>query len=521
MDKYIIAYDLGTGGNKASLYNSKGKCLAASFVAYSTFYPKNGFHEQRPDDWWQAIVESTRHLLEHTNIPTEQITCCGISGHSLGVVPIDKHNRLMRDTVPIWSDSRSEPQQLEPFFTKIPESKWYTLTGNGFPAGLYSVFKILWLRDNEPEIYHKINKVIGTKDYINFKLTGKIATDYSYASGCGVYDLNNWKYNDELIAAAGIDPDILPRIVPSTEVLGHLTPDAAKEIGLPQTLQVVAGGVDNSCMALGARAFKEGRSYNSLGSSSWIAVCSSKPLLNQKSRPYVFAHVVPGMFASATAIFSAGSSFRWIKDQLCIDLVEKAQSQNKDVYDLMSDLARQSPVGAKGLLFNPSLAGGSLLDADPAIRGAFIGLDLGHSRNDLIRAAMEGISIGLRVALDELRTLTSLTDEMIAVGGASKSEVWRQIFADVYNMKIVKTSVDQQTAALGAAALAAVGTGIWSDFELIDQVNKIESVVKPNTQANNTYNKIIPIFQKASGYLADLGKDISHILYFSDTVQNV
>lgn len=509
MSQYIIAYDLGTGGNKASLYNIEGKCLAGNSVAYQTFYPGNGFHEQRPEDWWKAIVLSTRKLLEQTDVTASQIKCCGISGHSLGVVPLDKSNQLLRDTCPIWSDSRPNQQQLDPFFAKVPEAKWYNITGNGFPAALYSIFKILWYRDNEPAIYEKINKVIGTKDYVNFKLTGEIATDHSYASGCGVYDLANWQYSGELIEAAGINPDILPKIAASTDVLGQLTPGAAKELGLPESVQIVAGGVDNSCMALGARAFKEGRSYNSLGSSSWIAVSSSKPLLNEKSRPYVFAHVVPGMYASATAIFSAGNSFRWVKDQFCADLAEQSKLDGKDVYELMCDLAEQSPVGAKGLLFNPSLAGGSSLDTSPSIRGSFFGLDLGHTRSDVLRGAMEGISMGLRVALNELKALTSLTDEMIVVGGGSRSLFWRQIFADVYNMKIVKTSVDQQAAALGAAALAAVGTGLWPDFEIIDQINHIESTTEPDSKSNEIYEKILPIYQKASGYLADLGNDIS------------
>lgn len=509
MSQYIIAYDLGTGGNKASLYDIEGKCLAENFVPYETLYPQNGFHEQRPEDWWQAIVKSTRKLLQQYPVPAEQIKCCAISGHSLGAVPLDKDNQLLRDACPIWSDSRPGTQQLESFFAKVDEDKWYNITGNGFPPALYSIFKILWYRDNEPGIYEKINKVIGTKDYVNFKLTGEIATDHSYASGCGVYDLANWQYSDELIEAAGIDPDILPKIVPSTEVLGQLSTKAAKELGLNESVQVVAGGVDNSCMALGARAFKEGRSYNSLGSSSWIAVSSSKPLLNDKSRPYVFAHVVPGMYASATAIFSAGSSLCWVKDQFCEDLTEIARQDGKDVYDLMCDLAEQSPVGAKGLLFNPSLAGGSSLDASPSIRGSFFGLDLGHTRSDFLRGTMEGISMGLRVALNELKALTNLTDEMIVVGGGSRSLFWRQIFADVYNMKIVKTSVDQQAAALGAAAIAAVGTGLWPDFDKIDQINHIESTVEPNSKANEIYEKILPVYQKASDYLADLGNDIS------------
>ena len=509
MDKYIIAYDLGTGGNKASLYDLNGKCIAENFASYETLYPQSGFHEQRPEDWWQAIVASTRELLEQSKIAPEQIQCCGISGHSLGVVPLDKDQNLLCQATPIWSDSRPTAAQTAPFFEKIDEEKWYSITGNGFPPALYSIFKILWYKDNMPQMFEKISKVIGTKDYINFKLTGVVATDYSYASGSGVYDLQNWCYSDELIEASGIDAEILPEIVASTKVLGTLTEQAALELGLTQNVKVVAGGVDNSCMALGAKAFKEGRCYNSLGSSSWIAISSHSPLIDVDARPYVFAHVVPEMFASATAIFSAGSSFKWVKQQLCSEFAQQADQTGDDVYDLLCQAAQNSPVGAKGLIFNPSLAGGSCLDASPNIRGAFIGLDLGHTKDDVVRATLEGIALGLKVAVNKLGALCEISDEMIAVGGGSQNEHWRQIFADAYKMKIVKTSVDQQAAALGAAALAAVGAGLWGNFDIIDKIHEVHSVTSPACDSMKVYDKMLPIYEKAGAYLSELGDDIA------------
>ena len=231
------------------------------------------------------------------------------------------------------------------------------MTGNGFPAPLYAVFKMMWYQDNEPDMYRHIDKIIGTKDYINYLLTGKIITDYSYASGSGVYDLIHWRYSEELIKESSIPRSFFPDIVPSTEVIGTLTKDAAEALGLPQSVKVVAGGVDNSCMALGARNIKDGRVYNSQGSSSWIAVSTKKPILIQKLRPFVFTSVIPGLFNSAIPVFSSGSSFRWLRDTLCPDLVVQAQTQGRDVYELMTELAAQSPVGARGIIFNPNLAG--------------------------------------------------------------------------------------------------------------------------------------------------------------------
>jgi xylulokinase len=510
MGQYIVAWDLGTGGNKASLYEVDGHCLAASFVPYETCYPAPGWHEQRPLDWWDAVVESTRQLLSTSDVERTEIECCSISGHSLGVVPLDRAGRLLRESTPIWSDARATAQ-VESFFEKVEEGEWYRATGNGFPPPLYAVFKIMWYRDNEPEMFDRIDKVIGTKDLINYKLTGRMVTDHSYASGSGVYDLLRWGYSDKLLAASGLPADIFPEIVPSTEAIGQLRPEAAEVLGLPRGLKVVAGGVDNSCMALGARNIEAGRVYNSLGSSSWIAVSSDQPLLDDGARPYVFAHVMPGLFTSAVSIFSAGTSFRWVRDQLCRNLVVQAEQEGADAYDVMVSLAARSPPGARGLLFNPSLAGGTALDDSPNVRGAFIGLDLGHTQADVIRAAMEGIAMGLRLALGRLRKLTRLSDEMVVVGGGSRSRLWRQICADVYNVAVVKTSIDQQAAALGAAAVAAVGAGLWDDFSQIDQIHTVEDVARPIPEHNAVYEKLLPVFAKAGQYQSVLGDMLAEL----------
>jgi xylulokinase len=415
---------------------------------------------------------------------------------------------LLLESTPIWSDARATTQ-AERFFERVDERTWYRMTGNGFPPALYTVFKIMWYRDNKPDLYSLIDKVVGTKDWINYRLTGRIVTDPSYASGSGVYDLLNRDYAAGLLQASGLPREILPDIVLSTEVIGELGADAAQALGLSRKLKVVSGGVDNSCMALGARNTKQGRVYNALGSSSWIAVSSAQPVLEARSRSYVFAHVIPGMYTSAVSIFSAGSSFSWVRDQLCQNLVIAAEQQGTDVYDMMTALAARSPVGAKGLLFNPSLAGGTALEGGPLVRGAYIGLDLGHTQADLIRAAMEGIALGLRRALDRLRGLTPLSNEMLIVGGGSHSRLWRQICADVYGMPVVKTSVDQHAAALGAAALAAVGTGLWQSFDRVDEIHKVEDVTRPIPEHVAIYDKLLPLFVQAAEQQRELSEVLS------------
>lgn len=508
MRNLIIAYDLGTGGNKASLYDLDGNCLAENFAPYTTFYPKAGWHEQRPSDWWTAVVESTRTLLSAAKVNEEDIAALGISGHSLGVVPLDAEGRLLRDSTPIWSDSRSVPQ-TQRFFEQVSEVDWYQLTGNGFPAPLYSVFKIMWYREHEPEMFERVRKVIGTKDYVNYRLTGRIATDYSYASGSGVYDLVGWKYSDRLIAASGLPRDIFPDILPSAEVIGTLTKESAEALGLSTTVRVVAGGVDNSCMALGARNIEDGRIYNSQGSSSWIAVTTKVPILDERFRPFVFTAVMPGLFNSAIPVFSSGTSFRWVRDQFCPDLIEQANQGGKDIYEVMTALAAASPVGARGVIFSPNMAGGSSIDASINIRGAFLGLDLGHTRADVIRAAMEGVAMEMRVALDELHQKMTLPAEIVVVGGGSRSRLWRQIYADIYKMRIIKTNVDQQAAALGAAALAAVGAGFWKDYRIIDEIHHVVDVTEPILENVAFYERMMPVFYKAGHCLAEIGDAVT------------
>lgn len=497
MDSLIISYDLGTGGNKASLYDSEGNCLSWIFVPYNTEYPHIGWHEQRPGDWWNAVVESTRQLLEKTGVSGEQIECLAISGHSLGAVPVDRNGELLRQATPIWSDIRAQ-KEAEDFFTRSDADQWYMTTGNGFPAPCYTIFKIMWYKNHEPELFGKTYKILGTKDYINYKLTGVMKTDHSYASGTGVYDLKNNMYHQGFIEAAGIPADILPDIVPSDCVLGTITPEAARITGLSSNVKVVCGGVDNSCMALGAKNIEEGRVYTSLGSSAWIAVSSTEPVLDMKAKPYVFAHVIPGMYTSAVSIFSAGTTFTWLRDNICGDLKAQEASGGRNAYQLMDMLAEKAPVGSNRLIFNPSLAGGTSQDASVNLRGAYMGLDLKHGRQELIRACMEGIAMNLRLRLDVLKKKCALQDEMLMVGGGSKSALYRRIFADVYNMDIVKTNIDQDAGALGAAAIAAVGCGLWKDFSRIDSIHKTLEVVTPDPANNQVYENLLPVFEFAA-----------------------
>lgn len=494
----IIAYDLGTGGIKASLFEADGTSVTDSFIAYDTFYPYNQWHEQRPADWWESVCRSTRNLLEKSGSTAKEIACIALSGHSLVTAPLDRQGNLLTERVPIWSDTRAT-DCVQDFFSDLNYEDWYTTTGNGDPEACYSIIKLMWLRKHRSDIFDKIFKVVGSKDYINFKLTGRICTDPSYASGFGVFNLLKWDYEDRFFDAANISKEIFPEILPSDSIIGHVTKEAATQTGLCEGTPVACGGVDNTCMALGARGIGEGRVYTSLGSSSWIAVTSRTPIVDIQTRPFIFAHAKKGYYTSAVSIFSAGNSLKWIRDQLCRDL-----PQNEDTYNLMNCMAEKIPVGSNGVLFNPTLAGGSAQEPSPNLRGGFMGLSLSNTREDLVRSAMEGIALALKETLDILKSTVVLENEMLLCGGGSKSRVWRQIFADVYSMDIIKTNIDQSAAALGAAALAANACGLWNGYERIEELHQIESIEKPVPTNVSIYGSLQKIYHQWTKYLAEL-----------------
>lgn len=508
--KYIIAYDLGTGGTKTSLFDENGVSRASGFTNCDTYYPHSGWHEQRPEDWWDSVVTSTRKMLAQSEVAVEDIVALAVSGHSLGVTPVGYDGSLLAEYVPIWSDARAG-RQAERFFESVDSDSWYMTTGSGFPAPLYSIFKIMWYMDECPALYAATDKFIGTKDYINYKMTGVLCTDRSYASGSGVYSLKEERYLDSYIAASGVDPEKLAAVYPSTHVVGTLLPEVAEKLGLSEKTLVCAGGVDNACMALGAACIGDGEAYTSLGSSSWIAVSSSSPVVNVKKRPYVFAHCVPGQYVSATSIFSAGNSLRWVRNTLCPDLLAAEEKGEYDSYQEMNRLAAESPIGANGLIFNPSLAGGSGLDRSANVRGCFTGLDLMHTRADLIRATMEGVCMNLKMALDVLEENVALSEDMLLVGGGGKSQLWRQLFADIYRKNILETNVGQDAGSLGAAAVAAVGAGLWKDFSRVKEVHQLKRRIAPVEEEARAYERIMPVFERIADIQSDIGDMLAQL----------
>ena len=467
MADLALALDLGTGGCKASLWDSGGRCRGEVVTSCPTAHPRPGWHEQRPEDWWDAAVSATRALLADDPRLAQQVVGVALSGHSLGAVLLDGRGELVEDTTPLWSDGRAGEEARE-FFSRVDESRWYAMTGNGFSPPLYPLFTAMWFRRHRPQAWARTRHLLGSKDYLNLRLTGEVATDPSYASGSGCFDLRIGRYDADLAAAAGLDERLLPGVRASTDVVGPLTAEAAGALRLAAGTPVFTGGVDNACMALGSLGNRPGRAYAALGSSSWITVTTTEPVVDEAARPFVFAHVVPGLHVSALSTFSSGTTMAWLAD-----LVAPGTS--------MADLVDEgctAPLGARGLLFLPMLAGGTPLEGGADARGVLHGLDLSHRRPDVVRAAMEGIAAALRRSRDAIARLSARTAEapegdLVVSGGGSRHPGWNQVYADVLGVPLVRTAVDQQAAALGAAATAFVGAGTWDGFDAVERPHEV------------------------------------------------
>ncbi len=504
----ILSFDLGTGGAKICVYTENGELHSKTFKAYETAYPAERFHVQNPEDWWKAVAEGVSELTVKNSSLKVNIRSIAISGHSMAVVPLDAQGNLVFNDVPIWSDTRAASQVME-FFSKTDKEEWYKNTGNGFSPECYSIFKIMWYKENRPEAFSKIRTILGSKDYINFLLTGNIATDYSYASGTGTYSLKKRQYLTEYFSTAGVEPSIVPNPGPSHELIGRLLPSVAEQLGLHRKVEVYCGGVDNSCMALGARNTSDGSAYLSLGSSAWIAVSSAEPVIDNKIKPFIFDHVIPDMYTSATSIFSAGSSLKWFRQNIAFGLESLAESGDMDIYDLITEKAAESSPGANGLLFNPTLAGSPEASEYSDITGAFLNIRLGSRFEDMCRSVLEGITYELNAMWIRLNELCSLSNEVVIVGGGSKSAFWRRMFADVFNCDFKRISTDQDAAALGAAAIAAVGSGAWSSYSEIENVIHDVESMSPSDEKVGLYKDYYKKYSATWKMLSEIGKVVN------------
>jgi xylulokinase len=502
--QFILAHDLGTTGNKASLFDGEGKVQASSFFGYSTDYPHLSWAEQNPEDWWQAVGVSTRQLLSAARVEPADVACVAFSGQMMGCVAVDEHARPLRPAI-IWADQRAVAE-ANAIIQGVGAERAYRITGHRASSS-YSGAKILWVREHQPEIFARTHKFLHAKDFIVARLTGYFATDYSDASGMNLYDLETRDWSPLILGAIGLDRALLPDLHPSTDVVGVVTSKAAAEVGLAAGTPVVIGGGDGCCAATGAGVVAEGSAYNYLGSSSWIAMATREPIFDPAMQTFTWAHLVPGMYSPCGTMQAAGGSYQWLRDNVCLPEKEAAAGLELNPYEVMNLQAERSPAGANGLLFLPYLLGERSPRWNPKARGAFIGLTMQHNRADMIRATLEGITLNLRVILEAFQSQGARVDAMRVIGGGAQGRVWRQIMADVYKLPILRPALLAEATSMGAALAGGIGVGIFPDFSIAEKLTPVVDRTLPEPGAAAVYDRLYDAFNKCYQVLEPLYND--------------
>jgi xylulokinase len=491
--RLILAHDLGTTGNKATLFDEAGTLLGSAFYAYETDFPQTGWAEQSPEDWWRAVCETTHELIYKTAISGHDVACVTFSGQMQAAVPVDRDGLPLRSAI-IWMDQRATEQSARLAET-ISIQDVYKITGHRLSPA-YSLAKILWIRDHQPDLFTRTYKFLTAKDAIIARMTGRFATEPSDASGMNLYDLVEGGWSAPILAASGLAIDQLPEILPSTAVAGGIRDSIAAEVGLPAGTPVVMGGGDGACAAVGSGAVAEGVTFSYIGSSSWVSTATASPLIDHTMRIFTFGHVVPGLYLPMGTMQTAGAAYQWARDQLGLLEMDAAQRLEVNVYELMNLIAAKSPPGANNLLFLPYLVGERAPRWNPNARANFIGLTIRHTRADMFRAVLEGVAYNLRCILDILQTQAGAILAIRAIGGGTTGRLWTQIMADVYGIPLQRLVTLESATSMGAAVVGGVGVGVYPGFAMAGSINPVAEVVEPNAANHATYERLVAIFDQ-------------------------
>ena len=490
---YVIGVDCGTSGTKTVLFDEKGTVIASKTIEYPMYQPKNGYAEQLPSDWANAMKGTIKAVMAQSGVSKDDVKGIGISGQMHGLVMLDKDNNVIRPSI-IWCDQRTA-KEVEWMTNTVGEKKLIEITANPALTG-WTAAKILWVKNNEPENYAKVAHILLPKDYLRFVLTNEYATEVSDASGMQLLDVPNRKWSDELLSAFGIDKSWLGKVYESCEVTGKLTKAMAAELGLNEGTIVVGGAGDNAAAAIGTGVCEDGKAFTTIGTSGVVFAHTSNISIDPKGRVHTCCAAVPNSWHVMGVTQGAGLSLKWFRDNFCGSEKETAKYMGVDEYYLMDKQAETVPVGANRLLYLPYLMGERTPHLDPNARGVFFGLSAMHTKKEMLRAVMEGVSYSLRDCVEVFREMKINVSDMMACGGGGSSPLWRSMLADLYNCP-VKTASSKEGPALGVALLALTGAGIYSSVpEACKAVCKVDKTQAPNEANVPEYEKFYQLYRE-------------------------
>ena len=505
MKEYLIAHDLGTSGDKASLFSTEGELVCSYTVPYDVHYFHKNCAEQNPEDWWQAVCTATAKITE--GIDPSRVLALSFSAQMQCCLPVDKEGRPLHPAM-IWADQRAG-QQASQLSRRLGADRMYAITGHRVSAS-YSLEKLMWLKDNKPEVYRATCKMLQAKDFIIYRLTGRFLTDYSDASGTNALDLKNLCWSREILDASGVSPDKLPELFPSTHIAGNLTAEAGSALGLTPSTKVVCGGGDGPCSALGAGCIHPGELFLTFGTSAWIGGTTREVFTDEEQALFCFAHIIPGCYMPCGTMQSAGSTYSYMKETFFQDVAAQAARSGQSAYSLLNQLIANSPAGAKGLIYLPYMLGERSPRWNPHAFGTFLGIRPEHNRNDYLRAALEGVAMNLELILkDYRRSMTA--DHLVLTGGGAKGDIVASILADVLKASLSRPDHVEEATSIAAAVTAGVGIGLYEDFSQVSRFLKIKDTTAPSLENAAVYDKLKPVFDQAYDALVPVFDNLFHI----------
>ncbi len=506
---FLLGIDIGTSGTKTVLFDENGNTVASSLSEYPLYQPEAGWAEQEPEDWWNAVCITIKAVLASSGISAGEIKGIGLSGQMHGAVLLDKENRILRKAI-IWCDQRSSEECRE-ITSLVGSKRLIEITAN--PAlTAFTASKVLWVKNNEPSVFEKISKILLPKDYIRFKLTGEFATEVSDASGMQFMDIPSRKWSDEVLGKLGIEKNWLGQMYESQEITGQVNKQTAEITGLMEGTIVVGGAGDQAAGAVGNGIVRQGVISSTIGTSGVVFAHSDKITIDPLGRVHTFCHAVPNTWHIMGVTQGAGLSLKWFRDNFCIEEKRTADLMKTDPYILMDQEAAKVEAGSNGLIYLPYLMGERTPHLDPYARGVFFGLSAIHEKPHFLRSVMEGVVYSLKDCLNIIKEMGVEISEVRASGGGGKSQLWRQMQADVFATDIT-TINSSEGPALGVALLAGVGAGLYGSVaQACDATIKVRTTQRPDMALNDIYMKSYGLYGKLYKSLKEDFKEAAGIV---------
>ena len=488
---YVLGIDLGTSSLKGLLMNKSGEVVAFAGYDYPLLHPKKGYSEQNPEEWVKACENVFKALSEKVEDFKAELEGIAISGQMHGLVTLDEEENVVRPAI-LWNDTRTTKQCAE-----IMEGfgdRLITITKNKALEG-FTLPKILWMQEEERELWAKVDHIMLPKDYLIFRLTGEFATDYSDAAGTLLLDVAAKKWSDEILTKYNIDEKILPKLYNSIDCVGKIKAEYQKDFGFEKEVKVMGGGADNACAAVGSGIVSNGIGMVSIGTSGVFLSYEDEAHSNYSGCLHLFNHRIPDAYYSMGVTLAAGHSLNWFKETF---------APKESFEELLSDIDK-IPAGSDGLLFAPYIVGERTPYADSKVRGSFTRIDTTHTRAHFARAVLEGITFSLRDSMELMSELTAKKfDKILSVGGGSKNKDWLQMQADIFDTEVI-TLTTEQGPGLGAAMMAAVGAGWFADLkECAKTFVHYKSGISPVKENVLKYNEAYESYKKVYGATKDL-----------------